>query len=63
MPNFTKLYQKMKRDKELTFLFPLPWRLCRKMKKPTLEKEGDAVGWKRFRAVTSKRSDFVVLSN
>ena len=32
--------------------YPLPWRLCRNMKKPTLGKGGEAVGWKRFRAVT-----------
>ncbi len=32
-------------------------RLCHNMKKPTLWKRGEAVGWKRFSAVTFKRSD------
>jgi hypothetical protein len=34
-----------------------PFDKCHNMKKPIFEKEGEAVGWKRFRAVTFSRSD------
>jgi hypothetical protein len=32
-------------------------KLCRNVKKPISRKRGEAVGWKRFRAVTFSRSD------
>jgi len=42
-----------------TFILPLK-RLCHNMKKPIFRKRGEAVGWKRFRAVTFSRSDSYV---
>jgi hypothetical protein len=38
-------------------LSPPTERLCRNMKKPTFWKGGEAVEWKRFRAVTFSRID------
>jgi hypothetical protein len=34
-----------------------PWRLCHNMKKTNFLERGEAVGWKRFRAVTFSRSE------
>jgi hypothetical protein len=34
-----------------------PWRLCHTMKKTNFLERGEAVGWKRFGAVTLSRSE------